>query len=219
MNRFASRLPRRLLMLAVVLGAASVAVGCHLGGPGCGSGNGNVDNCSDIPPGAIPLPIGSYVRAYQARQADKAEIDDFVIYTNEWSYDNDLQLGPYGAKHLARIASRMGVTPYPVIVQPDDDPALNEKRRTVVVNNLTALGIPDAAPRVVIHYPEAEGLFGDEAEQKYQRLVSPRTGTAAGGFGGAGFAGGFGSTYGSFSGTGGAGFGGSSFYGGGYGFR
>src|SRR5215207_5284402 len=123
MNRFASR----LLQIAGLLAAASVVVGCHglCGGRG---GNCDVDNCSDIPQGAIPLPVGSYARAYWARQADKAEIDDFVIYTNEWSLDDDLQLGPYGTRHLARTAARMPVTPYPVILQPDDDnPALNEK--------------------------------------------------------------------------------------------
>jgi hypothetical protein len=197
MNRFASRLPQRLTYLAAILSVAAFAIGCHLGAHDCT--NCHVDNCSDIPQGAIPMPVGTFVRAWGARQADKAEIDDFVIYTNEWSYDDPLVLGPYGTKHLARIASRMPTTPYPVILQPDDDRQLNEKRRAVAINNLTALGIPDAAPRVVIHYPEAEGLFGDEAEPKYQRMLQPRT-TGGGYLGGAG--GGFLGGYGSFSGAG-----------------
>jgi len=118
----------------------------------------------------------------------------------------------------------MPTTPYPVVLQPDDDAPLNEKRRAVVVNNLTALGIFDAAARVVIHYPEAEGLFGDEAEPKYQHMISPRN-YGGGYLGGAtgGFLGGYGSFVGtstftgSFSGSFAGGYG--SFSGGFYGFR
>lgn len=226
MNWLVHRLQKSLVLLALVLGATSTIVGCHLCTT-CGGGVGardwsalHVDNCSDIPKGAIPLPAGSYLRAWNARQENKAEIDDFVIYTNEWSLDDDLELGPWGAAHLMRMIPRLPNSPFAIILQPDPSAEVNTRRRAKIINDLDAAGIPDAPARVVVAMPEAEGLFGDEAEPKYYRMIySQRNNQGGGTFVGGGSFGG----YGSFSGgTFGGSFGGGSFAGnfsGGFSFR
>jgi hypothetical protein len=50
----------------------------------------------------------------------------------------------------------------------------------MVVYYLTLAGVPDAEDRVVLGFPEAEGLYGDEAERIYSQMISGRP---TGGFG------------------------------------
>ena len=210
------RYSRRLLMRACLgLGAVAAVVGCHTAckGDKCGSNtkfpNLHIDNCSDIQQGAIPLPVGTFTRAYQDRQASKAEADDFVLYYNEF-VDNQAELHQDGSDHLARIAARLPTTPFLVVVQPEPKhPLLNGARRLAVVKALSEAGIGDAAQRVVLGRPRAEGLYGEEAERIYPQLIS------GGGFGGGGFGGGGGGFGG--GGFGGGGFGGGGFGGGGFG--
>lgn len=219
MNWLVHRLQKSLVLLALVLGATSTIVGCHLC-TSCGGGGHNwsnlcVDNCADIPKGAIPLPAGSYLRAWNARQENKAEIDDFVIYTNEWSLDDDLELGPWGAAHLMRMIPRLPNSPFAIILQPDPSAEVNTRRRAKIINDLDAAGIPDAPARVVVAMPEAEGLFGDEAEPKYYRMINPQQSGQGGGFAGGGFGGGIaGGGFG--GGIAGGGFGAGGFGGGGF---
>ncbi len=198
-----------LTRACVGLWVAAVAIGCH---SACKDGSGHkvkhskhpnahIDNCSDIEQGAIPLPVGTFSGEYWNRQAIKAEADDFVIYYNEW-IDGQSTTNQYGADHLARIAARLPVTPFLVVVQPEPGQnVLSMARRDVVVNTLLKAGIADAPNRVVLGRPTAEGLFGEEAERIYPQLVR-------GGFNGFG---------GGFNGIGGGGFGGFGFGGGGFG--
>lgn len=190
-----------------------------------------IDNCADIPSGAVPVPPGTYTNAWLNKQADKAEVDDFVLYYNDFK-DGTAELGPFGRPHMAQIIARLPTVPYPVIIQPEDDlykplaelKALNEMRRAAVVEILCKAQIPDAADRVVIGHPTAEGLFGDEGDRIYPQILSPQFGGfgALGGIGGGGI-GGFGGLGGGFGGLGGGfggfgGFGGGGF-GGGFGNR
>jgi hypothetical protein len=216
MNRFVQRLQKCLVLLALLLGATSAIVGCHLCTK-CGGKHDwshlHVDNCSDIEKGSIPLPAGSYQRAWNARQENKAEMDDFVIYTNEWSLDNDLELGPWGAAHLHRMIVRLPNSPFAIMLQPDPSTEVNAQRRAKIVADLEAVGIADAQARVVVQMPEAEGLFGDESEIKYFRMLFMRNNY--GNFSGGNFSGGNISGFGNFSGNFGGGYGGG--FGGGYG--
>ncbi|MER3416616.1 MAG: hypothetical protein C4297_10440 [Gemmataceae bacterium] len=141
--------------------------GCHTTHPWC------VDNCSDVPPGALPAPAGTYVREFQNVQAGKAEMDDFVIYKHEW-YMGGKDLGPYGLYHLDQIARRLPEVPFPVMIQAHADPELNEARRQTVIAQLAMRGIQDAQERVVVGYPAAEGLYGEEAEWMYEQMIAPR---------------------------------------------
>lgn len=181
-----------------------------------------VDNCADIPCGSIPVTPGTYTNAWLNKQADKAEVDDFVIYYNEWR-DGTPELGPFGRPHMAQIIARLPTVPFPVIIQPEEDrekppaqlKALDELRKAAVIEMLCKAQIPDAQSRVVIGHPTAEGLFGDEGEYIYPQMIRNRFGGLGGGYGGGGY-GGFG--FGGLGGLGGfGGLGGIGGFGGGFG--
>lgn len=142
-----------------------------------------IDNCATVPPGAQPAPVGTYVRRFNDVQAAKAEADDFVIYKFEWYQGGD-ELGPYGRYHINEIIKRLPFVPFPVMIQAHSvDAELNEARRCHIVNILRLSGVPEAEQRVVIGFPEAEGLYGEEAELAYLRMLQGQQ--ALGGFGGA----------------------------------
>jgi hypothetical protein len=157
-----------------------------------------VDEGACIPAGALPAPNGSYVHRFQDMQADKAEADDFVIYLHEW-YMGGPVLGPYGTYHVDQIVKRLPDVPFPVVLQPDKDPRVNETRRELIVSRLIACGFKDADVRVVIGFPEAEGLFGEEGCIIYPEMIHRREdsyygrgfGSFSRGFGGGGYGGGF----------------------------
>ncbi len=136
------------------------------------------DPCATIPPGALPAPNGSSVRAWFGKQAALAEEDDFVIYSHEW-YMGGIQLGPYGQYHVSRIIHRLPSVPFAVILQVDGKPDVILNRRLVIVNALLHAGITDAEQRVVVDFPKAEGLRGDEIPRVFQRGVGGR-GSAGG---------------------------------------
>jgi hypothetical protein len=162
----------------------------------------------DFPCGAIPLPPGNHVRDWVNGQALKAELDDFVLYKYEFCKGGE-KLGPYGSAHIQMIARRLATVPFPVVVQATIDPQLNESRRMQVITALALAGVPNPEERVVIAFPEAEGMYGEEAEIVYPQLFATNPfGFGYGGFGGFGGGGGFGGFYGGFGGFGGGLFGG-----------
>src|SRR5262245_7723648 len=170
------------------------------------------DKCSTIEPGALPAPNGDHVRAFQNLQVTKADAADFVFYTNEW---RELELGPFGEKHLAKVLRNLPGTPYPVVLQPEEDRKLNEARKLVMINYLARGGITDAPNRVLIAYPDAEGLDGNEAERTYFQYLMNYGLWGRGRFGGSGGYGGYGG-YGGMGGYGGfGGYGGIGGFGGG----
>jgi hypothetical protein len=185
---------------------------------GCTPADGwHIDSGATIPPGAIPAPSGSYVREAFSRQYAKAEADDFTIYLHEW-YKGGEQPGPYGWYHIQQIVRRLPKVPFPVVIQPAPSlEKLNESRRRFVVTSLLNAGITDAEQRVILGFPEAGGLYGDEIEPIYERMLT-RPQNQGFGFGGGlvpgfsqpGFGTGFGTFGGGFGGFGG-GFGGGFF--------
>jgi hypothetical protein len=204
MERFFARLQRILYLACVVLGVAAVVVGCHHACKDCKECKGSrwggcldVDNCSDIPQGAIPKPIGTYTNELINRQVAKGERDDFVFYYNEW-VDGTSTLGPFGGEHLDKVIMRLRTVPFAVIIQPEPDkPLLNAERQKALVDALIDAGYPDAPQRVFVGRPPAEGMFGEEAERIYPQLIRGGLagvgGAGLGGFGGiSGFGGGFG---------------------------
>lgn len=179
-------------------GALSAVVGCHSCDPAFGPA------CADIPPGAIPQPLGTYACQWQTAQAERAELDDFVVYLNEWA-DRSAQLGPCGRTHLNAIARRLDLVPAQVIVQPSADPELDQARQATAIAFLAQLGVSDAGSRVIIGIPEAEGLYGFEAPRTVRGYTR---GIGLGGAGAGGAATGFGGAGGGMSGASGSGFGG-----------
>lgn len=177
------------LGLALLSGCASTVEKCTF------------DPCPDFPPGAMPPKTGTHVRQIMDMQSMKAEADDFVIYKNEW-FMGGVDLGPYGKYHLQQIAQRLPSVPFPVVIQTTTDPRLNELRRLEVVKALSLAGLGDVEQRVVVGFPEGEGLYGDEAERIYGQMIQGGGnpygggfGTGYGGYGGGNFFGGSRSQY------------------------
>ncbi len=142
--------------------------------------------------GQLPPPNGAATLEILHGQAQKAEASDFVVTLDEWTMDG-IELGPHGQRHLAAIARRLTTGPangagpvnYPVVLEPGFDANVNETRRQVLVRLLLANGVADANDRVIIAYPQAEYLFGDQAEYTYWGLIYPNRNRGA--YGGAGF--------------------------------
>jgi hypothetical protein len=147
---------------------------------GCMTSNSLVDRCSSIPAGAIPQPIGTHTNEIFSRQVTKAEPDQFVIYLYEWRGDTAF-LGPFGSGHIHRMAERLPKVPFPVVIEPDIDAALNEARRAAVVGYLEKNGITNAQRLVTIGIPQAEGIYGEEAERIYRGMIYSRSNNYGGG--------------------------------------
>jgi hypothetical protein len=134
-------------------------------------------------PAPIPEPLGSHLSRFETAQNNRAEATDFVFFLDEW-YMGGSRLGPHGLDHLNRVLQRLPEQPFPVVIQPDKDDAMNEARRQVLVAALLKNGIADAEARVIIAYPEAGGLYGEETERiYYEMLAGNKFGRLYGGYG------------------------------------
>ena len=175
---------------------------------------------------APPQTLGTVIDQVNQTQEANAERSDFVIYMHEFRITMDgkdrtvgtTELNDAGKDHVKQIAARLPQHPgclvliersltsftpgtefeYPV----NPNPALDMKRREVVVRALTAMGVPDADQRVVVSHALTPGQKSVEAERDYSQAINQY-----GGYGG--FGGGFG--FGGFGGIGG-GFGGGGFF-------
>ncbi len=158
--------------------------GCLSGGGSCGSGEcGNgasgkglgsrIDKCATIPAGAIPQPIGTHTNEILSRQVAKAEADQFVIYLYEWSGDT-ANFGPFGARHVDRMATRLNKAAQPVVIEADVNTSVNEARRLTMVAYLEQRGVANASQLVTIGFSQAEGLYGDEADRAYRQMIWPQ---------------------------------------------
>ena len=120
------------------------------------------DEHADFPPGAVPAPAGTYRDQWHAEQTARAERDFFVFYLYEWQGESD-RLSPFGERHLERVVQRAHHTPHPLVVEPSDDPLLDQSR---VVALQIALATHDPAwgtYPVVLGRSEAEPLYGFES--------------------------------------------------------
>jgi hypothetical protein len=169
------------------------------------------DPHADIPAGAIPQPAGTHSSQWHSTQTALADRDDFVVYQYEWQAD-DIQLSPFGKRHVATLANRLVTEPEQIRIEPSEDPALDSERREQLVTLLTEQGLAGAEHRVVVSYPAAEGLHGREAPRASNGYLGG--GRGSGGLSGAG-QNSFGGGGNSFGGGGNGGFGGG---GGGFGF-
>ena len=232
---------KKSLPFFALLITAGAGVGCHTaprdgetsGGHGLFHHTSYIDNCANVPYGALPEPLGVFVRNFQHAQTTKARGDLFVLYEKEWrngAKDPDefsTILGPEGVRHLKRMIDALPTASGPVIIEPTGNRKLNyeqrheldERRYQQVVTQLYLEGIEHPETRVVVAYARAEGLFGDEAPRHYLQVIYPSfAGYGYGGFGGGGFGGGgFGGGGFGGGGFGGGGFGGGGFGGGGFG--
>jgi hypothetical protein len=189
MNKFNRRSALRMLALAAL--ASPHSLGCIAG--------------------QSPSPQGTFSDPIWIAQEENAEPSKFVVYQHEFAY-NLARLNWAGEDHLKQIAARLhGGANFPVLIERSvtsklqtteykypvhPNAELDMHRRAVVVQALTAMGIPDAEQRVIVSPALVRPQDDIDAERSYSR--SHWFGGGAGGFGG-GF-GGFGGGVGGFGG-------------------
>jgi hypothetical protein len=187
-----------LLATALAVTGSAHAQGCPscgTDGPYAGAGFGwgfghgpcpwYVDNCAQIPRRAQPAPSGTYINRWAFLQDQKAELDDFVIYQNMW-FRGGTELGPMGRYYLDLISNRMARHPMPIVIETSRNDRLDEARREVLITLLERRGLKDPT-RVIVAFPIAEGLLGEEAPRISAAYLSGGlNGFGYGGFGGFG---------------------------------
>ncbi len=178
-------------LLIVSAGFLVIAVGCHGW------------NYRD----AAPAPLGTLSDPIWKNQESNAEYSDFVIHQHEFTGNTEV-LNTGGEDHVKQIAARLLAgqdalvlversmtspkpgTEYQYRVHPN--PELDMRRREIVVRSLLAMGIADAAERVVVSPDLTPGITADEAESAYRQGIGASTwASPLGGFGGFMFGGGF----------------------------
>jgi len=150
------------------------------------------------------LPLGSTNRAHYHTMQTNAEAADFILHRHDF-VGSTADLTPAGRDRILEIAARARSAPFPVLIERswhNSNPELDAHRRSIIVQVLGDLGIPEADQRVIVAPAYGPGITSQEAELDfYQNTYSRGLG---GGFGG----GGFGNNAAGFGGFGGAGFGG-----------
>lgn len=147
-----------------------------------------------------PAPIGSTIDPMFQMQERNAEASDFVIHEHEF-VGATTELNDAGRDHLSKIAARVAMNDFPVLVVQSQisardrdkyhfpvrrNEALDLERRTQVVALLAAMGVPDADSRVVISRYYGPGFQSFEAERAYFRGFGNAGGGGQGGGGGGG---------------------------------
>lgn len=206
-------------LLAVLLLATGCRChGCHGCGHGCHAGLGLH---RDYPIPQPPPYLGYSIEPFFKIQESHGEASDFVIYEHEFQRDR-LRLNSAGEDHVTQIAVRLNEgANYPVVVERNhssikegtefeypvnEDPQLDNRRRELIVEALTAMGVPDADRRVVVAPELTEGFEDFQAERVYQQFGFSGFGFGGLGTGGFGGFGGFGGGFGGFGGGFGGGF-------------
>jgi hypothetical protein len=176
-----SRLTKSHLVsgLVLALGLASGNAAAQTGKP-----------CKEQPLNVNPL--GHSVHSFMEVQTANAVQSRFVFLPNEW-YMGGCELGPMGCQHMLAVVHATGPC-LPIVIETSGNQSLDESRRAHLVKGLETLGLFDAGQRVVVNFPAATVLRGEQAEMTYQSwLLSGRNDWNHGyypGLGGAGYLGG-----------------------------
>ncbi|MCH2130162.1 MAG: hypothetical protein MK179_13525 [Pirellulaceae bacterium] len=147
-------------------------------------------------PQSRPFPLGNVSDAFWETQQANAEAADFIFYHHEFRAKT-AEVAPGTKRHLESVALRLEHVPFPVVIEQskhDRYPKLDEKRRQVIVEHLTRMGVADAQERVIIAPSFVLGYSASEAVQAYYATFGN------GGYGAGQGAGGFGRGFGGFGG-------------------
>jgi len=96
-----------------------------------------------------------------------------MVYRREF-LGHTAELSPGGKVHLERLVEQLEHIPGLILVERTDEREQDGARREAVVAYLAALGVPSPDQRVVIGIPEAEGLYGEEADALAARIFRGR---------------------------------------------
>jgi hypothetical protein len=163
----------------------------------------DVDRCATIPSGAIPVPAGTHVHAWQDGQVASAAKDRGVFYQNEF-LPKSAELSPSGREHVVEAVQQALYNSLPIVVEQSSDSALDGARLQAVHATFASAGVVLAPEQIFVAKPAAHGFDGFRAQQAVRSsMMSGGGGMGGGGMGGGGMGGGGGG-----GGMGGGGFGG-----------
>jgi len=151
---------------------------------GCAGGQGilGVDEQADFPAGAIPEKSGQKACRWHQAQASNAAIDRQVFYRADFVGDS-VQIGPAASKKfIERIQFGDPTAALLVILEPSENPQLDQHRIGTVTSLANQLGVSNA--HFQIGFPPALGLLGSDAERLGRSATS--TGNLGGGRGNGG---------------------------------
>lgn len=129
---------------------------------------------------AVPdvMPLGAISQAHWQAMEMNGEAADFVIHRSEFMVGSTA-LTPSGRSHLQEIAARFGATPFPVLVEPEDEAhstiELDAARRRHIVNLLTQMGACGAEQRTLVSRPYSDGMAARCPDQHavFRTLTGP----------------------------------------------
>ena len=138
--------------------------------------------------GDRPFPLGAVSDAFWETQQTNAEAADFLFFRHEFRAKT-AELAPGTKRHLESVALRLEHVPFPVVIEQskhDRYPKLDRKRRQIIVEHLTRMGVADAEDRVIIAPAFLPGYSANEAAQSYYSTFDNAgygAGAGGGGFG------------------------------------
>ena len=141
--------------------------------------------------------FGSYLDAVMNAQIESGKREQMALY--EYDFEQHVDGSPTSKvkatslQHLEQIAVRMLQTGSPLIIEQTGNVSLDNRRRTVVVQQLTNIGLRTNPDSVISGNPLAPGTSGVEAEIQFRSrmLKSLRGGQTPEGASGNGAASGF----------------------------
>jgi hypothetical protein len=130
-------------------------------------------------------PLGHSVYAHYKTHVANGDAARMVLYHYDFVDGSDV-LNPRGRERLGEIAAMLPKNFFPVVIEPDCAPGLDEARRLGVLTELGRCSFPIPTERVVIGKPPALGLRGAEAVVIYRNLLrqTQQRGAGTGGGGG-----------------------------------
>jgi len=127
-------------------------------------------------------PLGHSLYGNYKTHVANGDAARMVLYRYDF-VDGTGALNPRGRERLAEIAEMLPRNFFPVVIEPDCPPGLDEARRLAILEELGRCSFPIPPQRVVVGRPLAIGLSGREAEIVYRNLLNQtyRQGVSTGG--------------------------------------
>lgn len=118
-------------------------------------------------------PAGSALYGFMSTQIANGLAAQLTLYHYDF-YNNGPwhgRLSPRGRLQISRLARRLEFSVSPLVIETTGDAAMDERRRRSVVEELSSIGVAADGTRVVLGYPEKQGIDGIEALLTRQSLL------------------------------------------------
>lgn len=144
---------------SVLLIVAATSVGCR-----CSDGIFGVDQCADVPCGAIPNKPGSHLCEWQHAQVANASIDRGMFYQADFVGRSN-RLGPSAMRRVGTLVQQGSIGTVALYVEPSDDSQRDMARVVSLASAVSSAGVPITLDQIQIAYSPAIGLEGFRAQQ------------------------------------------------------